>query len=230
MLLEEPHRTSAASMRASLRDAAVPPDAFREALTRVPRQLRDAWVDLVLDIGEVPPDDADLPRGCAPYLPCSVEAVLRMIDLARVASQDVFVDVGSGLGRAAILTHLLTGAGAIGIEIQARLASAARDRSARLNLPRVAVVHGDAVRLTGYIPIGSVFFFYCPFSGARLQQVVDDLESIARTRRIRVCCVDLPPIGRPWLTPLTVDGSELAVYRSTLLDHAGPAADIGGTG
>lgn len=216
MLLEEPHRQSAAATRALLEGDALGPDAFRTALTSVPPPLRDAWVDLVLDTGEVPPDDADLPRGCAPYLPCSVDTLLRMIDHARVTSDDVFVDVGAGLGRAAILTHVLTGAPAIGIEVQARLVSAARERCARLNLSRFSVVHGDAVRLTGALPIGSVFFLYCPFSGARLQKVLDDLEAIARTKPIRVCCIDLPAATRPWLTPVTPPGSELAVYRSTL--------------
>lgn len=218
MSLTDPQRETARSIRASLLADTVPPHAFRAALTSVPSHLRDAWLDVVLDTGEIPPDDDDLPRGCAPYLPCSVDAVLAMIDHARVESQDVFVDIGSGLGRAAILTHLLTGAAAIGIEIQARLVSAARERRAGLNLQRFGVVHGDATRLSAYVPIGSVFFLYCPFSGERLEKVLDDLEPIARTKTIRICCVGVPVPERPWLEPVVKHEGELAVYRSTLLD------------
>ena len=158
MSLEREHRASAVAMRAALLTETVPPATFRAALLAVPRDRRDAWLDLVLDTEEIPPDDADLPPGCAPYLPCSVDALLEMIDQARIGSDDVFVDVGAGLGRAAILTRLLTGAAAIGVEIQARLVSEARQRVAALGVSRLAVVLGDATRITGYLPIGSVFF------------------------------------------------------------------------
>jgi SAM-dependent methyltransferase len=188
----------------------------------VPPERRDDWLDLVLGIEEVLDDGPALPRGCVPYLPCSVSALLRVIERAEIRSHDVFVDVGSGVGRATALIHLLTGAAAIGLEIQPHLVQASRVLSARLALPRCRVVSGDAVRLAGHISGGSVFFLYCPFSGERLANVVDALEPIARTRTIRICCLDLELPARPWLTPLSPQSDELAVYRSTLLD--GPAA------
>jgi precorrin-6B methylase 2 len=127
---------------------------------------------------------------------------------------DVFVDVGSGLGRVAALTHLLSGAASIGIEIQPELVRASRQLAERVNVSRVSVVEGDAARLAGDMTTGSVFFLYCPFSGERLEQVLDGLESIARTRQIRVCCVDLPLPERPWLTLVSPPSGDLAVYRS----------------
>ena len=63
--------------------------------------------------------------------------------------------------------------------------------------------------------IGSVFFLYCPFSGDRLTKVLAGLESIARTRVIRVCCVDLPLPSCPWLAPEPQRWRDLAIYRST---------------
>jgi hypothetical protein len=78
----------------------------------------------------------------------------------------------------------------------------------------MSFVEGDAARLTGLISIGSVFFLYCPFSGERLAKVLDDLESIASTRTIRVCCVDLPLPPCPWLRLEVSLGSDLAIYRS----------------
>jgi hypothetical protein len=97
----------------------------------------------------------------------------------------------------------------------------ARAHLAAERLARV-VRGGHAAHLTGLIAIGSVFFFYCPFGGGRLERVLDDLEGIARTRQIRVCCVDLPLPSRPWLTLASPPFGDLGVYRSTLLD---PRAD-----
>ena len=192
------------------------PPTFRAALLDVPPAVREQWLDSVLGLGELPDDGPELPRGCVPYLPCSVDVLLRIVDQAPIRGSDVFVDVGSGSGRAAMLVHLLTGAGAIGLEIQPALALAARSLASRLRLSRVACVNGDATRLTGFITIGSVFFFYCPFGGARLAKVLADLESLARTRPLRICSVDLPLPPCPWLTFQGGHSGNLAIYRSTL--------------
>ena len=188
--------------------------AFREALMGVPERERDVWVDRAFGLPDTPPEDGpDLPRGCVPYVPCAVSTLLRMHELAGVGSDDVFVDIGSGVGRATVLTHLLTGASAIGIEIQPELVRHARELAARLGTERVCVVEGDAATLTGHITSGSVFFLYCPFGGARLERVIDQLEALAATRTIRVCTVDMPPLERPWLMPVSLE-PDLAVYRS----------------
>jgi hypothetical protein len=228
MVLEVAYRESAARIRSWLVSHVATPESFRVALTRVPPEQRDSWLDLVLGIEALPDDGPHLPRGCVPYLPCSVDAVLRMVEQADVGSRDVFVDIGSGLGRAAILTHLLTGAGSIGLEIQPHLVHASRDLTSRLNVSRCPVVRGDAARLAGYITIGSVFFLNCPFGGARLAQVLDDLESIAQTRPIRVCALHLPLPPRAWLTRVLPPSADLEVYRSTPLE--GAPRSLPGTG
>jgi len=187
--------------------------AFREALTGVPQRERDVWLNRVLGLPDSPPPDGpELPRGCVPYVPCSVETLLSMIDLGAVGPDDVFVDVGSGEGRAIALTHLLTGARVVGIEIQPELVCRSRALAARLGTERLSVFEGDAATLTDPISSGSVFFLYCPFGGARLERLIDQIGSIATTRSIRVCTVDLPPLERPWLTPVSHAG-ELSVYR-----------------
>jgi hypothetical protein len=213
--VEKAHRDSAELMRASLSEGVATPLVFRKALTDVPPAERDAWCDLVLGLEGLPEDGLDLPRGCVPYIPCSVDALLRMVDDANVQPDDVLVDIGAGLGRAAMVTHLLTGASVIGLEIQSFLVRAFRDIAKNWHAPPVSVVHGDAAELTGFIGIGSVFFLYCPFSGDRLERVLLELESIARTRQIRVCCVDMPSIARSWLTLASPPSGGLSVYRST---------------
>jgi SAM-dependent methyltransferase len=212
--VEDRHRESADWVRSRIQHQQHDPEAFRTALLNVEPTERDAWLDRVLGLPDLPDDGPDLPRGCVPYFPCSVDALLRMVEQARVRSSDVFVDVGSGLGRAAAFVHLLTGAGVIGIEVQSGLVGAARDLATRLVLSRVSCIEGDAVRLTGFIATGSVFFFYCPFSGDRLVKVLGDLEVIARTRMLRVCCLDLPLPPCPWLTLESPLAGDLAIYRS----------------
>lgn len=185
-------------------------------------ERRDTWLDLMWDLEELPDDDPALPRGCVPYLPCPVATVLHAVRQAKVTSADVFVDIGSGTGRTALLTHALTGAGCIGIEIQPALVKAATGRAAWLNLDRVRFIQGDAVDRVRFITIGTVFFLYCPFSGIRLQRFLDALEDIARTRPIRICCVALPALNRPWLTlipPTLSAAADVHVYRSTHFDH-----------
>jgi SAM-dependent methyltransferase len=144
-----------------------------------------------------------------------VGTVLQALQQAAVTAADVFVDVGSGLGRTTFLAHLLTGAGCIGLEIQSALVQAARARAAWLDLSRTRFVEGDAVDLVRFMTIGTVFFLYCPFGADRLHRLLDDLEEIACTRQIRVCCVDLPRLDCPWLAAVPSDSVELTVYRST---------------
>jgi SAM-dependent methyltransferase len=186
---------------------------FREDLSNVPAAERDAWVDRRFGL-EAIPEDEPLPRGCVPYLPCPVDALLRAVEQADVRGSDVFVDVGSGLGRAALVVHLLTGASAIGLEIQPALARASRELAKRLGVARFTAIEGDAVPLAPDAAAGSVFFLYCPFSGERLERVLADLELIARKGPIRVCAVDLPLPARPWLTLAEPASGDLAVYRS----------------
>jgi len=206
--------TSAAAARRSIARGGHDPSAFRAALVNVPAGERDAWVDLVLGLDDLPGDGPALPAGGVPYLPCAVEVLLRVVDEAPVRATDVFVDVGAGAGRAIALVHLLTGAGAVGLEIQPELVRAAVGLTARLGLSRVACIEGDAATVAATMVTGSVFFFYCPFSGARLAKVLDDLEPIARTRQLRVCCVDLPLPPRSWLNRQPDRGGGLEIYRT----------------
>lgn len=214
--MDERHQRSADEARASIERGDHDPALFREALLRVPMNARDAWLDRVLGLGELPDDGPELPRGCVPYLPCSVDVLLRMIDQAGVHASDVFVDIGSGVGRALALVHLLTGASGMGVEIQPALARVARELASRLALSSIPSIVGDAAQLTGSLTAGTVFFLYCPFGGERLAQLLDRLEPLARTRMLRICCVDLPLPPRAWLTPDPVQLGDLVVYRSSL--------------
>jgi SAM-dependent methyltransferase len=215
--VNDDHRASAERMRALIQQGVRDPSRFRAALMGVPPAARDAWANDVLGLGPPPEDGPDLPRGCVPYLPCSVDALLRLTEQAPVRASDVFVDVGSGVGRAAVLAHLLTGAAAVGLEVQPTLVSASRELAARLRLEDVSFVAGDAAQLTEALAAGTVFFLYCPFSGERLTKLLAILESVAGTREIRVCTLDLPLPPCDWLEVTPPTSLDLVIHRSSRL-------------
>jgi ubiquinone/menaquinone biosynthesis C-methylase UbiE len=171
-------------------------------------------LNLLWDVDEIPSDAPDLPRGCVPYLPCAVATMLDALRLAAVTSDDVFVDVGSGAGNAALLAHLETGAPCIGLEIQPLLAGTAQARADWLNLNRMRFLNGDAADMIRLMTTGTVFFLYCPFGGDRLRRFLTGLEDVARARPIRVCCVDMAPLEAPWLAPVPSTSPHVEVYRS----------------
>ena len=210
--MDRRHQDSAARLAARLGEPADPP-GFRAALSAVPPIDRDAWLDLVLGTGELPADGPALPRGGVPYLPCPVDALVAVADHARIGPADVVVDVGAGVGRAAVAMHLLTGATAVGLEIQPALVAAARALAARLAGEPVTFVEGDAASTAATITGATVFFLYCPFGGARLGRVLDATEAIARVRPVHVAALDVPLPPRPWLALVARPTDGLELYR-----------------
>jgi len=202
-------------MRSALERGLANATAFSAALSAVAAADRDTWVDLAFGLPEPPADGRDLPRGCVPYLPCSVDTLLSAVEGAAITASDVFVDVGSGLGRAITLVHLLTGATTIGLEVQTALVHSSRALASRLRLARVSTLEGDASSLVGSVTNGSVFFLYCPFSGERLSRCWEALEPLARAEPLRICCVDMPAPACPWLAPHAAPAANLRIYRST---------------
>lgn len=195
------------------------PRYLRVVLDSLPVTERDVWWDRFLFEGSsqdpLPDDGRDLPRGCAPYLPCNLEVIERAIELLDIGEDDIFVDVGSGLGRVGAFVHFLTGAAAIGIEIQQHLVREATRLRAELRRSRMITIHGDAAELLRYLPLGTVYFLYCPCGGARLERILSLIEYEARHRSIRVCCVDMAPIESPLLAPVDALHHSVRLYESS---------------
>ncbi len=212
--MDERFHENAKEIRSSITRQECYPAQFRAALMNVPAIERDMWVDAVFGLEELPEDSSELPKGCVPYLPCAIDVLLRIADLVPVRATDVLVDIGAGLGRAAVLMHLLTGASAIGIEVQLGHVAVARELVNRLHLSRVTFVAGDAGQVAPDFAAGSVFFLYCPFSGERLVTLLGHIEAIARTREVYVCAVDLPLPPCEWLERVGPEAGDLGVYRS----------------
>ena len=204
-------RATAERERARIISGSLRGDALLELILSVPYRHRDAWTDALLGL-EAPPDDVpNLPRGSVPYLPCGVDEVLTMVRELPIRQSDELVDLGAGLGRVAILVHLLSGARAQGIEIQAPLVHLARARCVALKLAGLSFTHADAseVHLDG-----SVFFLYSPFNGPTLQAVLHKLEAVARKRPVSICAVHVELGDLPWLQRRPSSSVSLSLYDS----------------
>jgi len=184
--------------------------SLRERILSVPERDRDTWLDDVLGLQSFV-EDLDLPPGGVPYLPCPLRLILSAVDQTDLGADDVFVDLGAGLGRVAMVAHLLTGASAIGIEAQGHLVAQGRRACQALALTEVQLVHANAedVALTG-----TVFFLYSPFNGQTLARVVSRIEALARTQRVTVCSIDLDLPALDGFTRQPSVDAEISIYRS----------------
>lgn len=220
--MDDALRLRARAARARIESGALRGAALLELLLEVPFRDRDAWVDELLGLAPPPPDIPDLPRDSVPYLPCGVEEIVAVVREAPLRADDVLVDLGSGLGKAVILGHLLSGARALGIELQEHLVRSARASCAALALPSVSFVHGDVSEAAFD---GTVFFLYAPFNGATLARVVRRLAEVARRRAIVVCAVglELPlPLHGGALVQRTASCAAMTLYDARLrLDGGG---------
>jgi hypothetical protein len=205
-------RLRALAARNEIASGAMRGDAFLRVLMSVPIRDRDAWVDTLLDFENPPDDVSNLPRGSVPYLPAGVEEVLAMIESAPLTSRDHLVDLGAGLGRVAILAHLITGARAHGVEIQEPLVRATNACRDALNLPAVTFEHANAVDVA---LDGSHFFLYAPFNGPMLAAVLQRVRDVARRRSITLCTVGLELDDVSWLARRRSETTvSLAIYDS----------------
>jgi SAM-dependent methyltransferase len=133
---------------------------------------------------------------------------------APVTAEDVFVDLGAGLGKVVLLAHLLVGATARGVELQPDLVLRARAAAAKCGAD-VRFELGDARQAD--LEDGTVFFLYVPFTGPVLAEMLERLRSIASRRAIVVCTLGLDlDRDAPWLARRGIDSFWLAIYDSVV--------------
>jgi hypothetical protein len=162
----------------------------------------DVFVDGLLNMDSAPEESKDLESGMIGYQATPARVILDLIKQAHLGADDVFYDVGSGLGRVVLLTGLLSGAQAKGIEFEPAYCTYAQQRAQSLHLSRVSFVNVDA-RQADYAD-GTVFFLYTPCTGRMFQAVLDKLHDEARLRPITIAtygpCTERVA-QQPWIQP-----------------------------
>jgi hypothetical protein len=157
----------------------------RRPLPRLGFDYRDELVSGVLQLPEPGEPDLQLSPEMVPYQPTPVRHILHLIATAMVAEDDVFVDLGSGLGHVPLLVSMMTGAKSLGIEMQAAYVVSARKCAQSLQLRRVQFIAQDA--RDADLSRGSVFYLYSPFKGSILDDVLGALRKESRHRPIKIC-------------------------------------------
>lgn len=168
---------------------------------------------------EPPPDPVlELEAEMIAYQATPASVVLELVDRVTWRAEDVFYDLGSGLGLVVLLVNLLTGIRARGIEIDPALCSYADRCAARMALSGVTFDPVDA--RTADFSSGTIFYLFTPFVGRMLRAVLDRLRQEARARTILVSSYGpcTPMIAaETWLVPLDTHGGDafkLALFRS----------------
>jgi hypothetical protein len=133
---------------------------------------------------EVPMPTRELEPEMVEYYKTPARVVFDLVERCGIRADDIFIDLGSGLGQVVLLVNLLSGARATGIEIEPAFCEYAREGAAQLGLRDVSFVTAD-VR-TADLSAGSAFFLYTPFKGAIMDEVLGRLRSESLSRPIRV--------------------------------------------
>jgi hypothetical protein len=181
-------------------------------LAAVAPSQRERAIEQLLGIDDYPP--APTPPGAEliGYTPSGVGSIVRAVFDVPVRRGDVFVDLGAGLGKAAMVAHLLSGARVRGIELQPDLVARAGARADQLGLVNVSFVAADA-RVAG-LEDGDVFFLYLPFTGAVLRAVLQRLHAVAARRDVVVCALGFDLPRTDWLKRRPTDAFWLSIYDS----------------
>lgn len=152
------------------------------------------------------------------YQPTPARIVLEMAEKADLQQDDVFYDIGSGLGQVSILMHLLSGVRAKGVEVEPAYCDYARRCARGLNLSQVEFINVDA-READYSD-GTIFFLYTPFEGRMLERVLERLKYESRKRRIQLYTYGpctLQVARQRWLERVDQNGNHanrLAIFRT----------------
>lgn len=148
---------------------------------------RDDFIDGLLRVvtdttpGETMARDEEM----VAYQPTPARVLFTLLGWVPVGPNDVFYDLGCGLGRVAIMARLLTDATVQAIEVEPTYCAYARQCALELGVDGITFLNEDA-RQSDYHH-GTVFYLYTPFRGQMLQAVLDRLRDQAMRRRISIC-------------------------------------------
>ena len=180
----------------------------------------DVLLNGILQV-DVLPEPTQVPTADMVHLEVTpARAILDMIDQVPLGIDDVFYDLGSGLGHVALLVAWLTGVQVRGVEIDPGYCQRARQLAAAFKVENVQFLAEDA--RTAVYDDGTIFFMFTPFTGPMLQAVLARLQAEAARRPITLCTygtvtldVAEMPSWHCW-QPERLDAFKLCIFRHDL--------------
>ena len=144
----------------------------------------DVVANRLLCLGGMPEPGLSPGAEMVEYYKTPAQVVVELVQRIDWKAEDVFFDLGSGLGQVVLLVHLLAGVRVRGVEIEAAYCEYAERCAARLGLAGVEFICADA-RVVD-LSAGTVFFLFTPFMGAVFSVVMERLRAVALKQTIRV--------------------------------------------
>jgi hypothetical protein len=183
----------------------------------------DIFINGLCQSSTLPEQTTELEPEMVYYQKTPARIIVELTNWLNLTQQDIFVDLGSGLGQVVILFHLLTGIRARGVEFDQAYCRYAIDCAAQLNLSKVTFINADA-RTINYTE-GTLFFLFTPFTGKILQDVLSLLQQESLQREIRVitygpCITEIA--AQDWLYPCSPNNGQsyqLGIF-SSINQHA----------
>ncbi len=157
-------------------------------------------------------------QGMVRYEPTPASVILELTERITFTDNDIFYDLGSGLGKVTMLVHLLSGVRCVGVEYQPELCIYAEQQAHNLSLKKVTYLNTDA-RHVDYAD-ATVLFLFNPFGGTIFPTVLERLQLEAQQRELRICSYgssSYPLSELPWferIPPISEDEAALAIFRS----------------
>ncbi len=178
----------------------------------------DLFLNALSSYQTMPEQTKELEPEMVFYQKTPARIVFELVEKVHFKEEDVFFDLGSGLGQVAILVNLLAGIPAKGVEFEPAFCDHARDCATELNLSRVEFMNVDA-RMADYSD-GTIFFMFTPFRGQIMQEVLETLRKESLLRNIKIIaygpCTDLVAL-QSWLvreTPEEANSYTLGIFSS----------------
>ena len=199
-------------------------DLLRSSASQLGTVVRDHFRDKALGIQTRVPTLPSPEKGrhgdAGCYDPVGYATLDRLFDRLALGTEDVFIDFGSGQGRAVFTAASRGLRRVIGVELDEALVRVAEEnlRAFRGDGSAVEFVCRDAA---DFDPIeGTVFFMYAPFGAKTFAEVVENIKRSlsSRPRKIRIICHSVGRrlmLSQGWLELETeLNDGEIAVWRN----------------
>jgi len=144
----------------------------------------DIFINRLLTFQNMPEQSRPLEPEMVFYQKTPARVVFDLVREGGFTKDDIFFDIGSGLGQVVMLVNLLVGIRTVGVEFDPAFCKYSEECAAMLGLQDVAFINADA-RDVDY-SAGTMFFMYTPFRGEMLREVLELLRKESLKREIRI--------------------------------------------